>query len=189
MTGWVIRIYENNSAGAAAQSAFDGVEVDVPAVIIKEAVVPDLNRLQPGQVFEKRIGGPRNQHFAAGITEKFEDPGVSLARAGGEDHVVVRRAIFAGDAFARGRHAEGRRFIKKRAFAGESIEKSGGILDARLSRIRGRQVENALAAAALLLQQNREGVGPEFARKPGRQLHGRQKSPDAIRAFSGGCEQ
>ena len=65
MPGRIVRIHQHNRARALVDGALDRVEIDEPAVVVKQSVVPHRHRFERGEVIEQRIRRARHEHLIA----------------------------------------------------------------------------------------------------------------------------
>jgi len=87
--GRIGRINTKDSAGLAVDAQRGGID-DPFAGELDELIRTQRHPFERGDDFEQRIRRRRHEHFIAGITEQLEDPGIALARAGGQEELVDR---------------------------------------------------------------------------------------------------
>ena len=109
--GGIVGMDEENGAGSGGDGAFKGLEIDEPAVGVREGVGLEVNVLEAGEKFEEGVAGFGEEEFVAGIGKEAEGVGVGFTGAGGQEEgfgiegglVVVE--IVAGDFLAGGEGA------------------------------------------------------------------------------------
>ena len=184
--GRIIRIHQHEGARPRGNRLFQSVKIEIPAVVVEQAVVPHGHGFERGQIFEQWIRRPGHQNFVAGVAQQLEDPGIRFAGAGRQDDTIHRRLVSFRDLLPRGRQTKGLRFVAHRALVRQSVDKRR-IYDAGPGGIRFRQVQNRNPGRAFRGEDFRQFVRVRLARKPFREPHSATKSPDGIRLCSGGC--
>ena len=167
-TGGIVGMNEKNGAGTWGDGAFEGMEVDEPAVSVFEGVRDELDVLKAGEKFEERIAGLGEEEFVTGIAKQTEDVRVGFAGAGGEEEgfgingglMVVE--VVAGDFTAGGEGAFGLRVVLQGVGIVEGGEDGiGVVLEAALGGIGNGEVEDGNAGGAKLVEGDGEGVAGE----------------------------
>jgi len=86
--GGVVGMDEEDGAGARGDGAFEGLEIDEPAVSVGEGIGFQMDVLEAGEKFEEWIAGFGEKKFVVGIGEETKGVGVGFAGAGGEEEGI-----------------------------------------------------------------------------------------------------
>lgn len=164
----IVGMNEKNGTGVRGDGAFEGMEIDEPAMGVFEGVGDELDVLEAGEKFEEGIAGLGEEEFITGITEQTEDVGVGFAGAGGKEEgfgindglVVVE--VVAGDFAAGGEDAFGLRVVLQGGGIVEGGEDGAGvILKAALGGIGSGEVEDGDAGGAEFVEGDGEAIARE----------------------------
>ena len=115
--GGIVGMDEENGAGSGGDGAYEGLEIDEPAVGVGEGVGLEVNVLEASEKLEEGVAGFGEEEFVAGIGEEAEGVGVGFAGAGGEEEGfgiqggLVVFEVVAGDFAAGGKGAFGLRVV------------------------------------------------------------------------------
>ena len=180
--GGIVGMNEKDGTGTRGDGAFEGLEIDEPAVGVFEPVGDELNVLKAGEKLEEGIAGFGEKEFIAGIREQAEDVGVSFAGAGGEeerfgiDRCLVIVEIVTRDFVASGESAFGLRVVLQGSGVVEGGEDGFGIVvEAALRGIGSGEVEKRDAGGAELVEGKGEAIGGERPVGPDREHRERRR--------------
>ena len=125
-----------------------------------------MSTIQAREVVEKRVTGPRYQHFIPSVGEQFEDHRVRVARAGRQyDAVLIDRdapaPIVGGDRPPRLGQAERARLIRQPAGVRERRQQIGRVLEPCTCWIRLGQIQQRPGGSRALHRQG-QPVAPEI---------------------------
>ncbi len=141
MAGGIVGMNEDGGAGARSDGAFEGREIELPAVIVDKRIADKFDVVEIGEEVKERVAGTGNEDFVAGIAEEAEEIRVGFAGAGGEEEIGWRDICSAGavvgsHGFAGRDEALGNGFVAKGGGRLQRRENDGLVIgEAALGRI------------------------------------------------------
>ncbi len=164
VAGGIVGMNDDGGASARGDGAFEGSEVELPAVVIDEGIADEFDVVEIGEEVKERVAGTGNEDFVAGIAEETEEIRVGFAGAGGDEEIgwqdiCAKGLVVGGDGFAGGSEALRRGFVEK---TGGRLKrrKDGGCVvgEATVGGIGNGEVEERAGGAAMFSQRLSEAI-------------------------------
>src|SRR5215469_7405418 len=119
--GGIIRMNHHDRTRLLAYRLFQGMQVNLPSVVIEQRIRNQLHIFEIGQELKQGIARLRYKNFIAWIREQPKDVRISFASAGGEDQIFWRDALSAlvivlHDGFTRAQKSLGLRIVLEQLF-------------------------------------------------------------------------
>src|ERR1700722_17616828 len=84
----IVRVNDHDGPGVGRHAATQRIQVQMPAMIVKELIGHQPHIVQPGQKIKERVARLADQHLVAGIAEQAEEEAVRLAGASSENDLL-----------------------------------------------------------------------------------------------------
>jgi hypothetical protein len=169
VAGGIVRVDDDDGAGARGDRGLKRVEVDGPAIVIEERVLAECDVVEAGDEVEEWVTGAGDQDLVVRVAEEPEEEAVGLAGAGGEAEAVGRdrRAevgIVGRNGLTRGEHSQRVGVVVQRSGVSQRREQIGVVGEAAVGGIGDGEVDHGVAGGAMSTQGRGERV---FGEVPG----------------------